>query len=169
MPVTDQLDRQPADHQAILEALVAEGVLFLVVGGMAVQAHGYVRLTLDVDIIPRPDQGNMARLATALGRIDAAAVDDRGVRLPLDLPHPERLAVGDYFLTTRFGALDLVNGPNPDLKRYSRLEEAAIEVTLPTVSFRVVGKADLIAMKRLAGREKDLADIAALTESERGR
>lgn len=169
MPTTDQLGRQPADHQAILETLVAEGVLFLVAGGMAVQAHGYVRMTLDVDIIPRPDQRNMARLATALERMEAAAVDDRGTRLPLDLSHPESLAVGNYFLTTRFGALDLFNGPHRDLKRYSRLKEAAIEVKLPTVTFWVVGKEDLIAMKRVAGREKDLADIAALTEPERGR
>jgi hypothetical protein len=33
--------------------------------------------------------------------------------------------------------------------------------------FKVIGRDDLIAMKEEAGREKDLADIAALTAIER--
>ena len=153
----------------ILRALNDAGVQYLVAGGMAVQAHGYLRLTLDVDIIPRPDQVNMARLAEALDAMDAAAVDDRGNRLPLDLSHPEVLSLGTYFLTTRHGALDLFNGPRPDLKRYRRLDEAAIAATIEDVPLRVLGKDDLIAMKREAGRPKDLEDIAALTEAERQR
>ena len=34
---------------------------------------------------------------------------------------------------------------------------------------KVIGRADLIAMKDAAGRDKDLRDIAALTEAERRR
>ena len=34
---------------------------------------------------------------------------------------------------------------------------------------KVIGRADLIAMKDEAGRDKDLRDIAALTEAERRR
>jgi hypothetical protein len=36
-------------------------------------------------------------------------------------------------------------------------------------TIRVISKDDLIEMKREAGRPKDLADIAALAEVERGR
>jgi len=163
----ETLGRQPADHEAILKALSQGEVRYLVIGGMAVQAHGYVRTTLDVDIAPRPDAENMGRLASVLVDLDTAAVDDRGNRLPLDVSHPESLALGNYFLTTRYGALDLFNGPRPDLKAWARLDEAAIEVDLSGLLVRVIGKDDLIRMKREAGREKDLADIAALTELER--
>ena len=162
-----RLERPPADPAAILKLLARHEVRFLVAGGIAVQAHGYVRTTLDVDIIPRPDEQNMGRLAEALVDLEASAIDDRGRLLKLELSHPASLALGNYFLVTRHGALDLFNGPRPDLKRYQRLNDAAIEIDLGGFAVRVVGKDDLIRMKREAGREKDLADIAALTDMER--
>ncbi len=109
----------------------------------------------------------MRRLAGALAELDAAAVGAKGERLPLDLSHPASLAVGKFFLATRFGALDLFNGPRPDLKRYRALLVTAVDVKDGDTIVRVISKDDLIAMKREAGRPKDLADIAALTEVER--
>ena len=85
----------------------------------------------------------------------------------MDLSHPESLALGNYFLETKFGALDLFNGPHPNLKRYRRLEADALEVVADGLQIKVISKDDLIAMKREAGRPKDLRDIAALTEVER--
>ena len=41
--------------KAVLAALVASGVRFLVVGGVAVVAHGFVRLTEDLDLVLRLD------------------------------------------------------------------------------------------------------------------
>jgi hypothetical protein len=90
------------------------------------------------------------------------------VRLDLDLSHPESLALGYYLLDTKLGALDLVNGQRPDLKRYRALEARALEVPFGDELIRVVSKDDLIRMKREAGRPKNLRDIAALTEVERG-
>lgn len=109
----------------------------------------------------------MARLAEALRDLGASAIDDRGNLLKLDVSHPASLALGNYFLVTRHGGLDLFNGTRPDLKRYLRLDSAALAVELDEFTIRVVGKDDLIAMKREAGREKDLDDIAALTDLER--
>jgi hypothetical protein len=166
-PPTDELGRPVADQERLLAALVEHEVEFLVAGGVAVIAHGYVRLTRDVDVIPSPDAANMRRLAATLRDLDASAVGPRGERLPLDLSHPESLAVSNYFLTTRAGALDLFNGPRPDLHRYRRLAGNAVEVQLGDRTIKIVGKDDLIDMKREAGRPKDLADIAALTEIER--
>jgi hypothetical protein len=164
---TDELGRPLADHQQILTVLVANEVEFLIAGGLAVITHGYQRFTRDVDIITSPAERNMERLAEALTELEATAVGTRGERLGLDLSHPASLAVGNYFLTTKFGALDLVNGPRPDIKRYSRLETAALDTELDGLPIKVISKDDLIAMKREAGRPKDLADIAALTDVER--
>lgn len=162
------LDRPIADAETILGVLVRHEVDFLLAGGYAVQVHGHVRNTRDVDIIPNPVSDNMRRLAAALTELEAAAVDDRGRRLPLDLSHPESLALGNYFLTTRAGALDLFNGPRPDLHRYRRLAESAVSLRLFGHPVRAVGRDDLLEMKRRAGRDQDLRDIAALTEVERG-
>ncbi len=37
--------------QAIIQALNEAGVRYLVVGGLAVVAHGHVRFTADVDLV----------------------------------------------------------------------------------------------------------------------
>lgn len=163
----DRLGRKPADAQPILATLAAHEVDFLVIGGIAVRAHGNPRTTLDVDVIPNPSASNMRRLAAALEVLEASATDDRGTRLPLDLSHPESLAVGNYFLDTRFGGLDLLNGARPDLLRYRGYAERALEVEVEGVAIKIVGLDDLIRLKREAGRDKDLRDIAALTEVQR--
>jgi hypothetical protein len=163
-----ELKRGPGDPAGIFAALDSHAVEYLVVGGLAVIAHGYPRITQDVDILPSPAAANMPRLAAALAELNAAAAGARGERLELDLSHPESLALGNYFLITDAGALDLVNGERPDLLRYRRLEATAIESSLAGQTIRVISKDDLIEMKREAGRPQDLADIAALTEVERG-
>jgi hypothetical protein len=163
----DQLGRKAADQGALLAALADNEVDYLVLGGLAVIAHGYVRNTLDLDILPSPLRANVARLAAALEELEAVAAGAKGERLALDLSHPESLAVGNYFLDTKYGAMDLVNGPHPDLKRYRRLDRNALVATVRGNEVKVISKDDLIAMKREAGRPKDLADIAALTEAER--
>jgi hypothetical protein len=102
-----------------------------------------------------------------LTELGAHAVGARREKLALDLSHPESLAVRNYFLNTEAGALDLFNGPRADLHRYRALEANAVEARVGELTIRVVGKDDLIDMKREAGRAKDLRDIAALTEVER--
>jgi hypothetical protein len=163
----DELGRPAADQRAQLAVLADHEVDFLLIGGLAVIAHGYFRNTLDLDILPSPASSNMKRLAETLRELGAVAIGANDERHPLDLSHPEGLAVGNYFLETKHGALDLVNGPRPDIKRYRRLEQNASRHTVSGHEVKVISKADLIAMKREAGRPKDLADIAALTEAER--
>jgi hypothetical protein len=49
------------------------GIGHVVIGGLAVSAHGYVRPSKDLDIVPNSAHENLARLAMALA--DANAVD----------------------------------------------------------------------------------------------
>lgn len=168
MDRADGLGRASADPEVILPVLGRYEVDFLVIGGVAVIVHGYPRNTFDLDILPAPGTENKVRLAGALRELDARAFDEEAREIPLDLSHPDGLAVGNLFLTTKAGAFDLVNGVRPDLKRYRALDSRSITVTMGDLSVKVIGRDDLIAMKREAGREQDLADIAALTEVERG-
>ena len=57
--------------------------------------------------------------------------------------------------------------PAPDLKRYKRLDANAVALELGGTEVKFVGRDDLIAMKREAGRAQDLRDIAALDEVQR--
>jgi hypothetical protein len=50
----------------VVAALNAADVAYVIVGGLAVGAHGVVRATRDVDIVAAPDQRNIDRLAECL-------------------------------------------------------------------------------------------------------
>lgn len=51
---------------SLLAAFAAAGVEFAVVGGVAVNAHGYVRATHDLDIFIRPTEENACAAFEAL-------------------------------------------------------------------------------------------------------
>jgi hypothetical protein len=47
--------------RAVVEALQRSGARYLVVGGVAVVAHGFVRLTEDLDVVLRLEDGDEVR------------------------------------------------------------------------------------------------------------
>lgn len=150
------------DAREILRVLAVHSVDFVVIGGIAVQAHGYIRWTKDLDIIVRPTTLNFSRLSEVLRELDAEL---RGSgTLKLTDPHELRRAPLIPVMTTS-GPLDVVNvehvagGP----RSYEVLRHAALVIELPGSEVAVAGLSDLIRMKRAAGREHDLADIEALT------
>ena len=58
-----------ADVEAILRALNDADVRYLIVGGLAVVAHGYVRATVDIDIVLNLEKENALRAMKALDAI----------------------------------------------------------------------------------------------------
>ena len=78
------------DAQEILRVLAAHSVDFVVIGGIAVQAHGYIRWTKDLDIIVRPTALNLSRLSEALRELEAEL---RGPGT-LKLTDPQQLRAG---------------------------------------------------------------------------
>jgi hypothetical protein len=66
---------------------------------------------------------------------------------------------------TQHGAVDVLHDA-PGAPPYDELRLRALEIRLGDLALRVAGRDDLISMKRASGRQVDLDDIAALTESE---
>ncbi|MGE4424920.1 MAG: hypothetical protein AB7G37_00545 [Solirubrobacteraceae bacterium] len=154
----------PFEPTAIFRALNDHGVDFLVVGGIAAQAHGASRATLDTDIVVDRSPRNLVRLRDAMIAIGATfpALDPLSM-LELDPQDEVDLARARIArIPTPHGTLDLIADP-PGADHYPRLAARSISVSLDRVAFRVVGLDDLIAMKRTAGRPKDLMDVADLT------
>jgi len=58
----------------LLKRLNAANVRYVVVGGLAVGAWGYVRGIDDVDIVPDPSAENLERLTKVLGALDGRVV-----------------------------------------------------------------------------------------------
>ena len=146
----------PIDATAILRVLAAHHVNYVVIGGLAVQAHGHPRTTQDLDLVPEPTAENRARLLAALTELGARPV---GARAPARFSIPE---TGVLELDTDVGGIDVHPAPL-GAAPYAELRERALVIELE-VPVPVAALDDLIAMKRASGRPIDRGDIVALTE-----
>jgi hypothetical protein len=157
---------QELDADRILRTLLANEVDFVLIGGLAVAAHGYPRATKDVDIVPAPDPANRRRLFAALSQLDARPLEIGDFR-PEEMPVPftaEGLdAGGNWALATSAGRVDVMQWiPGID-GGYERLRTNSVHDEVPGVGrLRVAGYEDLVAMKRTAGRPVDMADLDEL-------
>ncbi len=144
----------------ILNALVAHGVDFVVVGGLAVVFHGSTRVTQDLDICYSPESANLEVLGSALLELEAKLFGiDEDVPFVPDAKALERTEI--LTLTTKHGKLDLLRAPS-GAPPYRKLRQHAELVEAGGFAIRVASPEDLIAMKQSAGRTKDLADIEEL-------
>jgi hypothetical protein len=155
----------------LLLALTKARVDFIVIGGVAVGVHGFVRATKDLDIVPSPAPGNLARLARVLLDIEAQHVgvgDFAPEEFPYDPTDPVQLAEGANFrLDTAHGSLDImqwVAGIDTDLA-YHELTSQALAIPFRDTQIRVCGIEHLRAMKRAAARPQDLKDLEQLDSS----
>jgi len=159
------MDRRSVEQ--IVDALNRAEARYLIVGGLAVVAHGVVRFTADIDIVLDPDEAAMRRATQALsglGYKPRAPVDlaefvdeskrkawirDKGLTV-FSLFSPAHSATEvDLFVETPFDFESVY-------ARARRFEVA------PGLEATFVGLADLIEMKRKAGRPRDLEDISNL-------
>ena len=158
----------PFDPEALLRALSGAGLRYVLVGGLAVNAHGVIRATKDVDICPDPDRANLARLATLLRDLEATQLgmeDFDLAEIPFDPTDVEDLAQGGNFrLDTRLGILDVMQWLSgvPGDHAYPALAADAMLVALEGLDVTVCSLAQLRAMKRAAGRPQDIQDLADL-------
>lgn len=157
----------PLDPARLLQELHAAGVEYVLIGGLAVNAHGVIRSTKDVDICPAPDPGNLARLAGWLREIGVRqlGVGQDGFEpeeLPFDPTRADDLAEGGNFrLETPLGVLDVmqwVPGIDAD-NAYPTLARDARTAVAFGIEIRVCSLAALLVMKRAAGRPQDLQDL----------
>lgn len=148
------------DAEGIFTALERHSVDYVLIGGLAVAAHGYIRATRDVDVVPAPDRDNYERLAEALRTLEAELVG--GDELPEVTLDAASLASGANFpVETAYGRLDIMQD-EPGIPSYETLARAAFGVDLEGRSIRVCSLEHLLAMKRAAGRDRDLLDVREL-------
>ncbi|NKC14093.1 MAG: hypothetical protein GKR94_18475 [Gammaproteobacteria bacterium] len=63
--------------RGICHALAGAGVEYVLIGGAALNVHGIVRATEDIDLMVRPDADNIGRLRNALHRLwDDPSIDE---------------------------------------------------------------------------------------------
>ena len=151
----------PLDAAATFSSLARHDVDYVLIGGLAVQAHGHVRTTQDVDLVPEPS--SLDRLADALSELNArpagAGRAPAGWRLADELRAP----AATVRLDSDAGGIDVHRDP-PGAAPFHELRRRAMVVELGGVSVPVASRDDLIAMKLAAGRPLDRGDVIALTQ-----
>ena len=153
--------------EAIVQALNEAQVKYLIVGGLAVVAHGYERLTGDVDLVIGLEPDNITRGLRALIAIGYV----------MSIPEtPERFAdpaLREHWRNTKQMIVlklwsDLHRRTPIDVFVYEPFDfarehaAATLETVMPGVLAPVVTYSTLVAMKREAGRPQDIADLADL-------
>ena len=145
------------DWIAMLNALLDVGARFLVVGAHALAVHGVPRGTQDLDILIDPTPDNADRVWRAM-ILFGAPVASLGISKS-DLVNPE-MVIQFGLPPNRIDFLTSISGVAAfDVAWAGRVEHAVRGRTIP-----FIGRAELIANKRAAGRRRDLADVEALGE-----
>lgn len=153
-------------YEPLFEALNRADVRYVVVGGLAAVLHGHARLTADVDLV--------VDLAPEEARRAIETLLDLGLepRLPVEATDFADEAIRRQWVEERgMRVFSLFDPSNPmrslDLFAehpiaFEQLWSRAVVFPLRSTHVRVVSVSDLIELKRLAGRPKDLQDIEAL-------
>lgn len=160
--------------QTIIRALNDAGIRYLVVGGLAVVAHGHVRFTADIDVILDFDEGNLHRAMEVFAGLGFRP------RAPVPLRHFADAEIRQGWIRDKgLTVFSLFSDDHPltevDLFVADPLgfEEAyprrAMLAVAPDVEAAFIAVEDLIRLKRLAGRPQDLVDAEALEQLRRER
>ncbi len=140
---------------AIAAALRAAGIRYAVCGGIAVTIHGAVRTTKDIDLlVERADLARVLDAVRPLGFEFAAMpmVFEHGTPRERHIQRVTKIRGTEHLI------LDLLLAEAANAGRLDDIVELPLNEGLVTV----VSRATLIAMKRLAGRPQDIADIENL-------
>jgi hypothetical protein len=143
--------------EKLLVLLADAEVNFVLVGGVAVTLHGYVRLTEDVDIIIDRSEENVTRLLAALTGYGEGFA--RELTLADFGDEEGAIRIVEETEMSQVDIFTLMSG-----LRYRDLAIDADEFELSGRKIRFASKPALIGLKSRSQREKDQLDVVALKQ-----
>ena len=153
--------------EVIFNKLNQENVRYLVAGGLAVVAHGYVRFTADIDLILDMEEKNLKKAVKAFGLLGYQPRPP--VKLE-DFIYQEKRAI--WVKEKGLTVFSLWNPLHPATEvdifieppiTFEKAYTSGISFEIvESVEVNVLGIEDLISLKKKAGRVKDLDDIEKL-------
>ena len=143
------------DLLELLESLRSHDVEFLVVGSTALAVHARPRYTEDLDLWLRRTEENTSRLVAALQEFGFSVREQDFQAFWKE----DRQMVT---LGAKPQAVDLLNFMAEDT--FEDAWKRRVETDLSGVKVAIIGLDDFVRAKRVAGRTKDLLDIALIEE-----
>lgn len=141
-------------HKQLIIDLLDAGVEFMLVGGYAVNLHGYVRATQDMDIWLKPDNVNKLKLT---GVLKKRGYDEEGISFIERQNFEKTFAfhIGERPMTVDF--ITRVSGIE-----YSDADAQKVMLPLGDATVPVIHLHHLVLSKTGTGRLQDAADIENL-------
>jgi len=138
------------DIAGLIKSLNEHRVKFVIIGAVAFPVHGYARATFDIDIFISPDQENAAKTWQALKAVGYDMSD-----VTIDNLLTKKLLIRQYALDTDI---------HPFVKgvTFNGVWRRKVRTRFGRTAAYAASLADLIKMKRAAGRGKDREDLRYL-------
>ncbi len=153
---------ESADLSALLEGLLAAGIDFILIGGLAAVIQGAPITTIDVDIVHDQSPENIAKLLAFLNSVNAhyRRPDDKFIE-----PRTEDLSgKGHALFSTRSGPLDVLAAIEEG-KTYKDLFGHSVEIEFRGYALRVLGLKAMIELKRNSTDPKEKQRLPLLQET----
>lgn len=155
-------------YRELFKAMNDAKIRYLVVGGVAVNLHGYSRFTGDLDVLVALDMTNLDRLGHLMEKRGFAQ------RLPIDVRRlSDRQQVQQWITEKGLTAYTFIDPTLPQFSldilagesmNFDAFDQKKVSIDIGELPVSVISIDDLIGMKRRANRQKDIEDIAALLE-----
>ncbi len=148
-------------YEEVIRKFNNAGVRYAIAGDIAVNLHGHIRMTADLDILLELEDNNLAKAVTTLkesGFVCKVPVDPMGLA--------DSNTRNDWIKNKNMKALNFYRGiEEVDLVIDSpvKYEDAKkINFAVKDINYPVVSKEDLIRMKEVTNRQHDKDDIKKL-------
>lgn len=153
-------------YEKIFREFFAQNLRYAVIGGIAVNLHGYPRATGDLDIILALTDDEIAKFAGIAKKLGMVP------RLPVKIEEfADPIKRREWISEKNMKVFSVYNPVDPlehiDIKiegddDFERLLKNAVKMKVKDFEISVVDIDDLIGLKEVAGRGRDLTDVAAL-------
>ncbi len=141
----------------IISALNENEIEYAVCGGLSMAIHGFVRATVDIDILIRPEYLEKAYEIAETNGFDIRGLDVSFKERAVEIRRVSKIDDSGEVLSLDFLLV------TPQTEDVWQTRE---EIDFLGNKLSVVSREGLIKMKRLAGRPQDLADIERLENEE---
>ena len=157
--------------ERLLKQLNTKKIRYLVIGGVAVNLHGFNRTTGDLDILISLDSVNIKKLIELIKSLKWKP------RIPVKVEEFADIKMRKAWIKKKGMKVFSVYNPKKEFEHLDIMVENRINfesayrnkkvVSTGTTKVPIISIKDLIKLKKIAGRERDIIDIKALMQIKR--
>jgi hypothetical protein len=152
-------------YEEILREFQKQKVKYVLVGGIAVNLLGFLRSTVDMDILAEMSNENLRKVVGILKKqgyrvkqpVDPMGIANENIRY--DWIHNKNMKAFNFYKESELKEVDIIiESP----VSFAQANKTALRIKIGDIILPVISIDNLIRMKKTAGREADKLDIVKL-------